>query len=182
MGHGASGGDWGDLRVFKETFLMLARRCATVQAVIGHSGGVTMAVTGLIENPDVKVETVVCLSPPTRLEVIMSRFCEMLGVSAALASLTHKHLDDKGIVLPGEVRRVIEREKRKVDIGKMLIVQDRDDRVVTVEDAEWLRSHVENVRVNITQGNGHHKGLTDLRIVELVVNFVLELKQEDPRL
>lgn len=174
VGHGASGGDWADLNTSKETFLFLARMYAPIEAVIGHSVGATMALVGLIENSEVRVKKVVCLGAPTQFESVIGRFCAIMGVRKEVGVLAQSRMEERGTVLPGIVRSVVKKKMEKVDVGRLLVVQDRNDLVVGMEDAQWLAGHLANVRVEITEGHGHYRGLQDPKIVKVVTEFVLE--------
>lgn len=51
---------------------------------------------------------------------------------------------------------------------------NRCGRVVTLEDAEWLRCRCAKVRAEFAEGSRHYRKLRDLKVVKLVTNFVLE--------
>lgn len=172
--HGASGGDWGNLELFKEAFVVLAKKYWPIEAVIGHSAGATMVLVALLADRDLRrgVKKVVCLSAPTHFENVIARYCVGMGVRKEVGVLAQQWMEERKVALPVVVRRA-EGEKEE-DIGKVLVVQDRDDRVATVHDAEWLRYNLARVRVEFTEGNGHYKGLRDPRVVELVTSFLLE--------
>jgi hypothetical protein len=53
--HGASGGDWGNLEVFKETFLAVAKRRPPIEAAVGHSRGAMMILVALMQRAEVRV-------------------------------------------------------------------------------------------------------------------------------
>jgi hypothetical protein len=172
--HGASGGDWGNLDLFKEAFVVLARKYSPIEAVIGHSAGATMVLVALRENRDLRrnVKKVVCLSAPTHFENVIARYCVGMGVRKEVGELAQKWMEERKVALPVVVGRAV--GEKEEDIGRVLVVQDRDDQVATVNDAEWLRYNFARVRIEFTEGNGHYKGLRDPRVVELVSDFVLE--------
>ena len=170
-GHGESEGDWGDLRVFIHTIKTMALRYSPLAAIIGHSGGATMAVMALAENPLIICPRLICLSPPTQVDTLISTFLNKNGCRADLAPQMQQIMAGRNILSPAQVRSV---QINHVGIqAKMLVVQDRDDKVVPVTDAEWLAGAVANSRLEITKGSGHSKVLDNPQIVQLVTRFVI---------
>ncbi len=104
------------------------------------------------------------------------RFLQSIGVTEDLAAEMQLVFDETGFWEPGVVRRALAQPMKGIGAGRttVLVVQDRDDKVVPVRDAEELAQAVEGARLEMTRGLGHQRGLSDPHVVRLATGFVLE--------
>jgi hypothetical protein len=91
------------------------------------------------------------LITPASFESVMAKFCISLDVSEEIGRLAHWVMDERWIVTAGIVRRVKGMGRENVDVGRMLFIRDKGDRVVGMGDEEWLASNFEHVRLEITK-------------------------------
>ena len=58
--------------------------------------------------------------------------------------------------------------------GKVLFVQDEDDKMTSVQEARWLADHMEDARVEVTRGLKHEGCLREEGVMRRVVDWVGE--------
>lgn len=173
VGHGESGGDWADIGVFVSTIRTLAMQNRPLAGIIGFSVGATTAVLALVENPTIQCPRLVCLSSPTHMDTVIADFLRRHGCSEQLIPGMRRAFAERNICTPENIRR---HAPNSLESTSVLIVQDRDDKVTTVADAEYLAGVCADSKIEFTQGLGHYGGVKNESVIKLATGFVRDGK------
>jgi pimeloyl-ACP methyl ester carboxylesterase len=157
-----------NLYVAAETIQDVADQLGGVSAVIGHSVGGHSTMMALKNG--LQVDSVVLLSPSSHLGHALTRFEEMLSLpSRATAGLrrTIERRFGENIWEGTQGSELI----RDVDTPA-LIVHDRDDPQVPLEDSEYLVSSWPSATLITTDSLGHGRILRDENVIANAVSFI----------
>ena len=166
-GHGTSPGRRATPRLLADAMLQAAATLGDVRAVIGHSlGGAAAAIALEFGLP---AQRLVLLGAPSRPSRMISGFAGSIGLSPgarrALDARFDAHagrpvaqLDVVALALPARVAA--------------LVVHDRDDDVIPVEEARRLELAWPSARFLYTSGLGHRDILADAAVVRAVAGFI----------
>lgn len=153
---------------FAEALLEAAAELRDIESVVGHSMGGAAAV--LAVHRGLPAERVVTLGSPAAMSRVLARFARWIGLPAR-ARETFFSVVDRHVGVPADA----------LDIGRFagelrlpaLVVHDRDDEAVPFSEAEAMVAGWPQARLLATSGLGHRRVLTDPRVVEQVVDFLL---------
>jgi len=166
-GHGVSPGHRATPRLVADAMLQAAAALGGVRAVVGHSlGGAAAAIA--IEF-GLEVPRLVLLGAPSRPSRMISGFAGSIGLPPgarrALDARFDAHagrpvaqLDVVALALPPGVAA--------------LVVHDRDDDVIPVQEAQLLEAAWPSARFLYTSGLGHRDILADATVVRALAAFI----------
>lgn len=167
-GHGDSVNVEPNLYVAGNTIRDVAEQLGGVSAVIGHSVGGHSTLMALKNG--LQVDSVVLLSPSSHLGHALTRFEELLSLpwraTAGLKRTIERRFGET-IWEDTQGSELI----RDVDIPA-LIVHDRDDPQVPLEDSEVLVSSWPSAELLTTDSLGHGRTLRDDRVIAQTVSFI----------
>ena len=169
--HGESGGETADMRVWMQTILTIARRNAPLSGIVGFSVGGTAALMACAQNPEIRATALCCLNPPTQTATMLSKFLDFHGCNAELFSLIPRASLRKGILLPEHLPDVLS-TNNQLSTTKVLIVQDRQDTIASVQEAKWLAAKLPQSELQFTQGLGHTGALSDRDVIQAAAEFM----------
>lgn len=178
-GHGESGGDFTDLRVWVRTVRVMVERYAPIAGVVGFSMGGTVALMALADREWAqerrqkqehaaleegehavapRVPALVCVNPPTQTDTVLKGFLRARGYDRLAAdemvALVHRVAEQKNVFLPERVRQILSGARGALAATRVLVVQDRHDSVASVGEAEWVVDHL-----RVQPGSGREQGL-----------------------
>ena len=157
-----------NLYVAAETIHDVADGLGGVTAVIGHSVGGHSTMMALKNG--LQVDSVVLLSPSSHLGHALTRFEELLKLppraTAGLKRKLERRFGDN--IWEGTQGSELIRD---VDIPA-LVVHDRDDPQVPLEDSEFLVSNWPSATLITTEKLGHGRILRDARVIEKAISFI----------
>ena len=171
-GHGESGGDWTDMRVWVQSIHTIAQLNAPLAGMVNFSLGGTGALMALAQNPSLQCPLLVCINSPTQLDTVLYGFMKRHGCTPDLVPLIHQVATEKNILLPELIRSVLP-TANGLPSTSILFIQDRDDNVATPMEADFLAGTVRHAKLEFTQGLKHHGVLSDGQVASLVTNFVI---------
>jgi pimeloyl-ACP methyl ester carboxylesterase len=172
VAHGESGGTHVRLPLWMATILAALKMAAPLAGVIAFSIGSTVAALVLAEFPEIKCPVFCFLNAPLSVESLLRKFLEMHGCSSELVGPVFQAAERQGILWPDTIRQVL--PSTKLPNTQVLVVQDKDDTVASVEGAEWLASTLPRVKLHFTEKLEHNGPLMNATVVRLVIKFVIE--------
>lgn len=169
-GHGDSVTVEPNLYVVAEVIREVAHKVGEVTAVAAHSMGGHATMVALRDGLD--VDSVVLLSPSSRLAQALTRFEELLALPPRAKRGLKRKLERRfGTALWSETEgsELI----RDVTVPA-LVVHDRDDPQVPMADSELLVSSWPGARLITTESLGHGRTLRDERVLAEAVSFITQ--------
>jgi len=166
-GHGVSSGPRATPRLVADAMLQAAGALGDVHAIVGHSLGGAAAAIAI--DFGLEARRLVLMGAPSRPSRMISGFADGIGLTPrsrrvldqrfdAHAGRPVAQLDVLALALPPGVAA--------------LVVHDRDDDVIPVEEARLLESAWPSARFVYTSGLGHRDILADAAVVREVAGFI----------
>ncbi|MBZ0114031.1 MAG: alpha/beta hydrolase [Thermoanaerobaculia bacterium] len=166
-GHGESPGRRSSILEMGQAVIDLAEAMGGVRAVIAHSGG-SVAATFAVES-GLKVESLVFISAPYDAGKFLYDAAEQLGLSHGVAARTQGILERRLGVHWHEFE-MARLAKRRCE--SLLVIHDRSDRIVPLEDGEAIVQVWPKARLEITEGLGHHRILRNHEVTRIAAAWV----------
>jgi pimeloyl-ACP methyl ester carboxylesterase len=166
--HGRSPGRATNLPEISEAIQAVAQACGSVHAVIGHSFGVACAIYAVQHG--LKVNRIVAISPPSSVRGLTQKFFTALNVAPRVQELFIRNFEkDFGADL---WRRFSPEDlARALDVPG-LVIHDRDDHDVPVEEGMAVAQAWPGAQIVRTTGLGHHRILRDPEVIARVLAFI----------
>ena len=167
VAHGESKGIITNIPELIKTLEELIQEWGPVEAILGHSGGGFASAYVVAENPQIK--KLILISPFNKVTNVFKKYFEMiqLGEKARLLMLGYftKLTGKKVQELSGELSAQAIR-------AKTLVIHDRNDKEVQVEDSIDIAKNLKNGQLILTEGLGHRRILRDEMVINELVNFL----------
>lgn len=147
----------------------LAEKFGPIYAVISHSFGGMITPYSLTHGMD--AQKVVCISPPSHFDFLLSRFSRTLHLPKSIQNyMVNRFTKEYGENL---VERVSSTFTSKV-LGDIpaLIIHDEDDYDVLISESEQLQQAWPNSIMQRTTGLGHRRILYNKAVIDNVINFI----------
>lgn len=169
--HGDSGGNRTNLRNFGEAVQTVIRRLGDVYGVITHSFGGAATVFALVElDPGIRLEKLVLIGTPNRMEYIFRDTVKTMNVPPAAAKYYRRLVEEKvGRPLP---EASLSNLGVNADVGEALVIHDTEDRSVSLEAARLVAEAWPHARMLITEGYGHYRLMKNPDVIRRVAEFV----------
>ena len=165
--HGRSTGKRAHPIAFAEALRSVQAEVGPFRAVVAHSMGA--AATAVAIRRGLVVERVALLGGPASLPEVLARFVALVGIEPRVARHLRQQLADLTGAHPDEVDLRITGPRMKVPA---LIVHDRRDAEVPVEDGRVIADHWPRARYLEVDVGGHRRMLKSRDVIEAVVAFV----------
>ena len=165
-GHGESDSGRVALPDFVRTIEALDASHGPFHAVIGHSLGA--AALGIAMRRGFAPERVIFVSSPASLREHTGRFARALGIAPWVRDAMRKRLERRHGMSFDEIDRIEELETLAIPA---LLVHDRNDRQVPIENGQRLRHRIPGARLIVTHGLGHNRILREPAVVNAVADF-----------
>ncbi|MDG1965806.1 MAG: alpha/beta fold hydrolase [Flavobacteriaceae bacterium] len=167
VAHGESKGIITNIPELIKTLEELIQEWGPVEAILGHSGGGFASAYVVAQNRQIK--KLILISSFNKVTDVFKKYFEMiqLGEKARLLMLGYftKLTGKKVQELSGELSAQAIR-------AKTLVIHDRNDKEVQVEDSIDIAKNLKNGQLILTEGLGHRRILRDEMVINELVNFL----------
>jgi pimeloyl-ACP methyl ester carboxylesterase len=167
VAHGESKGIITNIPELIKTLEELIQEWGPVEAILGHSGGGFASAYVVAQNRQIK--KLILISSFNKVTDVFKKYFEMiqLGEKARLLMLGYftKLTGKKVQELSGELSAQAIR-------AKTLVIHDRKDKEVQVEDSIDIAKNLKNGQLILTEGLGHRRILRDEMVINELVNFL----------
>ena len=167
VAHGESKGIITNIPELIKTLEELIQEWGPVEAILGHSGGGFASAYVVAQNP--RIKNLILISPFNKVTDVFKKYFEMiqLGEKARLLMIGYftKLTGKKVQELSGELSAQAIR-------AKTLVIHDRNDKEVQVEDSIDIAKNLKNGQLILTEGLGHRRILRDEMVINKLVNFL----------
>ncbi|MEO1263365.1 MAG: alpha/beta hydrolase [Bacteroidota bacterium] len=172
--HGNSGGKQTNFVEFAGAVRAVINQLGGVDSIITHSFGGATTVFALTHlDNSIELEKLVLIGVPSNTEVVVKEAMDFMNVPAAAVKYFKKELRKKANNISFELVNV-EANLGKANVGSILVVHDKYDKSVPFESAERIVERWDKVNLIATQGMGHFKVMKNKRVVEMVIDFVVQ--------
>ncbi len=168
-GHGRSGRGLSSAPQFAEALRALARSVGQLHGVVAHSLGA--AATALALRDGLKVARLAFLGPAADPPSWVGPFAARLGITPAVVERLRTR-SERRLGLPWSSLRVVELAPGFKT--PLLVVHDREDAEVEVQDGMAIAAAWPGARLEVTEGLGHNRPLREPAVVDRVVAFLTE--------
>ena len=145
------------------------------RAIVAHSFGCAALVIAM-GNVAHDIKRLVLISAPNQMEKIVDRFVHLMKMDMTQRHRFTESLE-KRLQLPLKDARLDEMLQKVC--GKILILHDREDRIIPFNHALEIVSANPNIALMPTEGKGHYRILWDAGITQEVTSFIGNCKQKE---
>lgn len=141
-----------------------------VHAVIAHSfgGGATLFALGEPSGLGHDVERVVTIGAPARLQDVLQRFSETLGLTGGVLNAMYEVMRRRF----GRSIADFDPARAQKNTTPLLVVHDRSDVIVPFSDAEDITRILPHAKSFFTEGLGHRSILKNRAVIAQVICFI----------
>lgn len=140
-------------------------------SIVTHSFG-SGAVSFALEMNQKEVDNLVFVTSPDKLIDIFSDFAKTIGLNEKAFNMMidqtenrfHKKFDDM------EISKAL----TKVKFDKLLLVHDREDKVLSFKNTKRINEKNPKSEIFATEGKGHYRILWDEEVISKIVDFLNE--------
>jgi pimeloyl-ACP methyl ester carboxylesterase len=166
--HGASPGGQTNGYEVAEALVDIEARFGPIHGVVAHSLGGWAAVLALSQG--LKAHAVALLAPLVRVEHAVDRFADLFRVPVKAKMALRGEMERR---FGSDVWPTLAADLIASDLTvPALIVHDRDDPQVDIQDAELLASNWPDARFETTTGLSHHRIIRNENVVLRVADFL----------
>lgn len=157
----------------------VARAMRPVYAVVGHSMGASataFTIASQAIDPDYKFSTerLVMISSAASLSRTIENFCRRAGLRDGAVEELAKGLERNFDIRVAELSVALALKNIN---ARVLIVHDRDDEEVPMEDALSLQRSRDDARFITTHGTGHQTILASRALIKAVKEFLIDTSE-----
>jgi len=174
--HGQSPGEEANVISFAYALMEVVPEIDNLEAVVGHSMGAGAVVYAL--SLGLSIDRVVLLGGPSSLRGVLNRFAGFIGLPQTAHARFLQEVEDYTGVPLDDLDGVRSAPRLK---PAALIVHDRDDNAVPYGDSAALAAAWPGAELHSTNRLGHWRILTDERVVERVMAFLVPQRHQLPR-
>jgi pimeloyl-ACP methyl ester carboxylesterase len=170
IAHGSSTGKRVALPIWADSVVEVNRHIGHVDTIVGHSLGSAAIIISLSLSLD--TDRVVLLSPATNTKEIIGQFTNALSIPEAGNERLSRYLWKKykhSASKYGENWESVFLSDFKVPT---LIVHDKNDKEVDIENARWLARRWPLAQLIETERLGHRRILINMKVISLVSDFI----------
>lgn len=170
-GHGRSSGDSTNAFAVTQLLLQLQRQLGPFHGIVGHSFGALCAIMAVAAG--LEVRGLVMVSAPARLAWLLDNFYRALGLSPAVTRAFEAQLNRE--FGADYMRQASALELAPGIVQPGLVIHDRDDRDVPLQQGESLAAALANAELMCTEKLGHRRILRDAAVLGRIRDFFVEL-------
>jgi pimeloyl-ACP methyl ester carboxylesterase len=168
--HGNSGGKRTNLMHFAGAVRAVIKQAGGVHSVITHSfGGASTSFLLSHLDPSMQVQNLVLIGVPDKIEEVLQNAIRTMSVPPPAAKSFVSYIESK-VNVP--VSTVALSNMQLPNVGKVLIVHDEDDPVVSIKDAKAVLHAWPKAQLLISKGYGHYRLMKNPDITERVADFI----------
>lgn len=169
--HGNSDGKRTNLLHFGGAVRAIINQVGGVHGIITHSfGGASTAFALSYLDPSVKVEKLVLIGVPDKMEKVLNNAMDTLNVPPPAARAFVRFVEKK-VKFPLH-HADTSRANIEESVGRVLIVHDEADPIVSIQDARSIFNAWSNASMLITNGYGHYRLMKNPDLIGEVAAFI----------
>jgi len=169
-GHGRSPGHDSNLLRIADVVHKIAETVGPIDTIIGHSFGAM--VMARVANDGLNIRKAVAISAPVDADYLINMFCSMLKINGKTKHLLLQRIKHRFS------ENIFSRISTKENLSQItipgLIIHDTDDHDIPITHAHQLNKVWQNSSLFITTKLGHQRILRNNKVVDRIVEFVVD--------
>jgi pimeloyl-ACP methyl ester carboxylesterase len=141
-----------------------------VKRLISHSFGGVATTYALSQNPQISIDRYVLLTAPDRFRERIDYVFAQAGLHPKVKTRLIRQLEEDWQVKVDQLN--VSRFVETVQVKKALILQDKDDRVVPLEQSRRVHEAWPESDLQIVDHTGHFRNLRDASVIKMVGQFL----------
>lgn len=170
-GHGLSSGKHTDILEFHRVIVYLQNQFGRFAGVIAHSFGAISTAYSI--NNGLNTDKVVTISAPSHFKGLVYKFQAILGLTNRVTESLSQHIEHRFVTQNTNIWNEFSTymNARKSSATAM-IVHDKNDKEVPYEEGILIHENWEGSELQLTEGLGHKRILTNPEVINAVVHFL----------
>ncbi|MGD8926162.1 MAG: alpha/beta hydrolase [Thioalkalispiraceae bacterium] len=170
-GHGNSDGHVTNIFEIKDVVCEIVKKYGVPEAIIAHSFGCLVAALS-IKELKLPIKKLVMISSPTDSNYLITGFANHFRLNEKVMTLFNKKLRQQ---FGNDVYERISADKNLKDLPlKLLVIHDKQDRIVLWRQSEKLARAIPGAETYYTNKLGHQRLLRDEQLIKRVMQFLSE--------
>ena len=166
--HGKSGSKTTLMPEFIASILEVEKQFGPFEFAVGHSLG-GMSILNAIKQ-GLKVKKAVIIGSGDLIQDILDDFVLKIQLNPKTASMMKTHFEKKfGVEMESYSARFA---AQSVEVP-VLVIHDKNDEEISVQAAQSIKNNLKEGEIYITEKLGHRKILGDKKVIESMLNFIL---------
>jgi len=175
--HGNSDGKRTNLLHFGGAVRAVIKQIGGAHGIITHSfGGASTAFALSQIDPSIRVEKLVLINVPNRMEKVLRDAMATLNVPPPAARRFLQFIERK-VKFPIRQADTCRADLQK-QVGEVLVVHDKQDKVVEFSEGQAIYEAWDNARMLVTDGYGHYRLMKNPDLVQYVADFIHQRAQQ----
>jgi pimeloyl-ACP methyl ester carboxylesterase len=172
-GNGDSPGDRTDLRDYLAVIRSVADERGAIDLLVGHSFGAMGIFVAVREG--VRASRIVSIAGSADMDYTYGTFARALDLPKRVHARLRRKIQRVAFDGDATIWRRFVSELDPTDQTPLLVIHDRDDRIIQFSQAEKIAAaHAGPTTELFTSGLGHTRGLTDPGVLRSIVDFASE--------
>lgn len=169
--HGNSGGRRTNLLHFGGAVRAILKQAGGAHGIITHSFGGASTVFALSQlDPSIRVEKLVLIGAPNRIDKVLYDAIDTLNVPPPAARHFFRYIERKARFPVHHAN--LSNAGGRMQVGQVLVVHDKQDAVVPFSEAMATFEAWDNASLLITDGLGHYRLMKNPVLVQKVADFI----------
>jgi pimeloyl-ACP methyl ester carboxylesterase len=141
-----------------------------IQNIVSHSFGGVATMYSLSKNPTLVIDTYVLLTTPNKFLDRIETVSREVGICKGVKIRLIKRLEQELEIDLSEIS--VAKLAKSVNVKNALILHDKNDKVILLEESKAVNDAWENCRLEIIEGTGHFKILKSASVLTRIVSFL----------
>jgi pimeloyl-ACP methyl ester carboxylesterase len=147
-----------------------------VKQLVSHSFGGVAVTYALFKHPEIKIDSYVLFTTPDKFSERMKEVLKQNGMSLSV----EKHLVDRFKTESGDdpYKLNVSEFVKKLNIGKVLILHDKHDRVIPISRSKNVQKNWKNCTLVELENTGHFRILHDSNALQHAIEFLKSTREQ----
>jgi pimeloyl-ACP methyl ester carboxylesterase len=141
-----------------------------VKRLVSHSFGGVATTYALSQNPNLSIDRYVLLTAPDRFRERIDYVFAQAGLHPKVKTRLIQQLEKDWQLEVDQLN--VSQFVQKVNVEQALILQDKEDRVVPLEQSRRVHEAWPESEIQIVEGTGHFRILRDASVIKMVSQFL----------
>jgi len=138
--------------------------------LVSHSFGGVATTYALSRNQNIEIDKYALITTPDKFSQRIDAVADMVGISNTVKFLLISRLENDMNIKVDEIG--VSNFVTKANVGRALIIHDKEDRVIPVSQSQNVARNWENCHLEEIEGTGHFRILRTNKVLDKVIEFM----------